>query len=158
MVSLCLWRFHFHSKAWKECRIIFLQGSFLLCFFMSHTHTRVLKCHDLFISLQNSASSSLLSPPTSTRRRGSSVMFNEFVILHTPPSIPEPQSDKNALSVEKMTQTSDGIWQVSSNLWTLLVEDYSVTGPSGLVMDKTSKILLMLDFLVCCLLCAVATS
>jgi hypothetical protein len=40
-------------------------------------------------------------------------MFNEFVILHTPPTIPEPQSDKNALSVEKMTQTGDGIWQVS---------------------------------------------
>jgi hypothetical protein len=55
----------------------------------------------------------LLSPPTSTRRRGSSVMFNEFVILHTPPAIPEPQNDKNALSVEKMTQTGEGIWQVS---------------------------------------------
>lgn len=41
-------------------------------------------------------------------------MFNEFVILHTPPTIPEPQPDKNALSVEKMTQTGgEGIWQVS---------------------------------------------
>ncbi|CRK92625.1 CLUMA_CG006168, isoform A [Clunio marinus] len=63
--------------------------------------------------VNNSASSSLLSPPTSTRRRGSSVMFNEFVILHTPPTIPEPQNDKNALSVEKMTQTGEGIWQVN---------------------------------------------
>ena len=40
-------------------------------------------------------------------------MFNEFVILHSPPAIPEPQNDKNALSVEKMTQTGEGIWQVS---------------------------------------------
>lgn len=40
-------------------------------------------------------------------------MFNEFVILHTPNTIPEPQNDKNALSVEKMTQTGEGIWQVS---------------------------------------------
>jgi hypothetical protein len=40
-------------------------------------------------------------------------MFNEFVILHTPPKI-EPQNDKNTLSVEKMTQTAEGgIWQVS---------------------------------------------
>lgn len=40
-------------------------------------------------------------------------MFNEYVILHTPPTIPEPQSDKNAFSMEKMTQTGDGtIWQV----------------------------------------------
>lgn len=72
-------------------------------------------CHSIHtrLALQNSASSSLLSPPTSTRRRGSSVMFNEFVILHTPPTIPEPQNDKNALSVEKMTQTGEGIWQVS---------------------------------------------
>lgn len=71
------------------------------------------------LSPQNSASSSLLSPPTSTRRRGSSVMFNEFVILHTPPTIPEPQNDKNALSVEKMTQTGDGIWQVSGIIYLL---------------------------------------
>lgn len=70
-------------------------------------------------NLQNSASSSLLSPPTSTRRRGSSVMFNEFVILHTPPTIPEPQNDKNALSVEKMTQTGEGIWQVSGIFMTI---------------------------------------
>ena len=40
-------------------------------------------------------------------------MFNEYVILHTPPNIPEPQPDKNAFSLEKMTQTGDGIWQVS---------------------------------------------
>lgn len=40
-------------------------------------------------------------------------MFNEYVILHTPPTIPEPQADKNAFSLEKMTQTGDGIWQVS---------------------------------------------
>lgn len=42
-------------------------------------------------------------------------MFNEFVILHTPPTIPEPQNgnERNVLTVEKMTQTSEGIWQVS---------------------------------------------
>lgn len=40
-------------------------------------------------------------------------MFNEFVILHTPPAIPEPQNERNVLTVEKMTQTSEGIWQVS---------------------------------------------
>lgn len=40
-------------------------------------------------------------------------MFNEFVILHTPPKIEPPLNDKNTLSVEKMTQTGEGIWQVS---------------------------------------------
>lgn len=40
-------------------------------------------------------------------------MFNEFVILHTPPKIEPPPSDKNTLSAEKMTQTGEGIWQVS---------------------------------------------
>lgn len=40
-------------------------------------------------------------------------MFNEYVILHTPPTIPEPTPDKNVCSSEKMTQTGDGsIWQV----------------------------------------------
>jgi hypothetical protein len=42
-------------------------------------------------------------------------MFNEFVILHTPPTIPEPQNERNILTVEKMTQTSEGIWQVSTD-------------------------------------------
>lgn len=79
--------------------------------------------HSIRTLLQNSASSSLLSPPTSTRRRGSSVMFNEFVILHTPPTIPEPQNDKNALSVEKMTQTGEGIWQVSGIFISIEHED-----------------------------------
>jgi voltage-dependent calcium channel T type alpha-1G len=64
---------------------------------------------------QNTAGSvGLLSPPTSQRRRGSSVMFNEYVILHTPPTIPEPNNDINSFSLEKMTQAGDGsIWQVN---------------------------------------------
>jgi hypothetical protein len=41
-------------------------------------------------------------------------MFNEFVILHTPPKIEPPPNDKNTLSAEKMTQTGEGIWQVST--------------------------------------------
>lgn len=41
-------------------------------------------------------------------------MFSEYVILHTPPhTTAEPQNDRNVLSMEKMTQTSEGIWQVS---------------------------------------------
>lgn len=41
-------------------------------------------------------------------------MFSEYVILHTPPhTTGESQADKNVVSVEKMTQTSEGIWQVS---------------------------------------------
>lgn len=41
-------------------------------------------------------------------------MFNDYVILHTPPAIATPQPDKNVCSAEKMTQTSDGnIWQVN---------------------------------------------
>lgn len=44
-------------------------------------------------------------------------MFNEYVILHTPPTMPEPTPDKNICSSEKMTQTGDGsIWQVISDL------------------------------------------
>lgn len=40
-------------------------------------------------------------------------MFNEYVIHHTPPTIPAPTTDKNVYCLEKMTQTSDsGIWQV----------------------------------------------
>ncbi|XP_055388606.1 uncharacterized protein LOC129617143 isoform X3 [Condylostylus longicornis] len=61
----------------------------------------------------NPCTSGFLSPPTSARRR-SSVMFNEYVILHTPPTIPEPTPDKNVCSSEKMTQAGDGsIWQVN---------------------------------------------
>ncbi|XP_053680471.1 voltage-dependent T-type calcium channel subunit alpha-1G [Anopheles nili] len=56
---------------------------------------------------------SLLSPPSAGRRR-SSVMFNEYVVLHTPPTITEPPQDKNVYCVEKMTQAGDGsIWQVN---------------------------------------------
>ncbi|XP_055913399.1 voltage-dependent T-type calcium channel subunit alpha-1I isoform X3 [Eupeodes corollae] len=63
--------------------------------------------------INHPCTSGFLSPPSSARRR-SSVMFNEFVILHTPPSIPEPTQDKNVCSSEKMTQTGDGtIWQVN---------------------------------------------
>ncbi|XP_038117628.1 voltage-dependent T-type calcium channel subunit alpha-1G isoform X4 [Culex quinquefasciatus] len=61
----------------------------------------------------NQAASNSLNPPT-TGRRKSSVMFNECGVLQTPPTIPEPASDKNVYCLEKMTQTSDGgIWQVS---------------------------------------------
>ncbi|XP_037914604.1 voltage-dependent T-type calcium channel subunit alpha-1G isoform X4 [Hermetia illucens] len=63
--------------------------------------------------LINPCNSGFLSPPTSARRR-SSVMFNDYVILHTPPPIPEPTTDKNVCSSEKMTQAGDGsIWQVN---------------------------------------------
>ncbi|XP_052896523.1 voltage-dependent T-type calcium channel subunit alpha-1G [Anopheles moucheti] len=56
---------------------------------------------------------SLLSPPSAGRRR-SSVMFNEYVVLHTPPTITEPPQDKNVYCLEKMTQAGDGsIWQVN---------------------------------------------
>lgn len=62
--------------------------------------------------------SGFLSPPMSANRRRSSVMFNEYVILHTPQSmnvgadgLPDGRLGKCS---EKMTQTSDGnIWQVS---------------------------------------------
>jgi voltage-dependent calcium channel T type alpha-1G len=65
----------------------------------------------------NTAPVGLLSPPTSTRRRGSSVMFNEYVILHAPPAIPDPNVDQNSFSMEKMTQAGDGsVWQVSTTL------------------------------------------
>ncbi|EDS27724.1 voltage-dependent T-type calcium channel subunit alpha-1G [Culex quinquefasciatus] len=61
----------------------------------------------------NQAASNSLNPPTAGRRK-SSVMFNECGVLQTPPTIPEPASDKNVYCLEKMTQTSDGgIWQVS---------------------------------------------
>ncbi|XP_021706156.1 voltage-dependent T-type calcium channel subunit alpha-1G isoform X2 [Aedes aegypti] len=64
-------------------------------------------------SENNQSSSNSLSPTSSGRRR-SSVMFNEYVIHHTPPTIPAPTTDKNVYCLEKMTQTSDsGIWQVS---------------------------------------------
>lgn len=58
-----------------------------------------------------------LSPPSSTRRR-SSVMFNEYVILHTPPTINDAQANnKNVCLSEKTTQTSDGnIWKVNTSL------------------------------------------
>ncbi|XP_065366192.1 voltage-dependent T-type calcium channel subunit alpha-1G isoform X2 [Calliphora vicina] len=59
--------------------------------------------------------SGFLSPPTSASRRPS-VMFNEYVLLHTPPALKEPQSsvEKTVCSSEKMTQAGDGsIWQVN---------------------------------------------
>ncbi|XP_037028717.1 voltage-dependent T-type calcium channel subunit alpha-1G isoform X5 [Bradysia coprophila] len=50
--------------------------------------------------------------PTAARRR-SAVMFNEYVILHTPPANHQA-NDKNICSAEKTTQTGDGnIWQVN---------------------------------------------
>lgn len=55
-----------------------------------------------------------LSPPSSARRR-SSVMFNEYVILHTPPNVSEAQTNKNISQVEKTTQAGDGnIWKVKT--------------------------------------------
>ncbi|GAB0089753.1 Voltage-dependent T-type calcium channel subunit alpha [Sergentomyia squamirostris] len=61
--------------------------------------------------LSERSNSGFLSPPTSTRRR-SSVMFNEYVILHTPPTLPDATVEKNVS--EKMTQAGDGsIWQVN---------------------------------------------
>lgn len=73
----------------------------------------------------NPCTSGFLSPPTSASRRPS-VMFNEYVLLHTPPAISEPltipsttttnvaQKSGTVCSSEKMTQAGDGsIWQVS---------------------------------------------
>ncbi|XP_067636401.1 voltage-dependent T-type calcium channel subunit alpha-1G isoform X1 [Eurosta solidaginis] len=71
----------------------------------------------------NPCTSGFLSPPTSASRRPS-VMFNEYVLLHTPPAISDPLAnanttttagEKNAVcSSEKMTQAGDGsIWQVN---------------------------------------------
>ncbi|XP_055678127.1 voltage-dependent T-type calcium channel subunit alpha-1G isoform X3 [Lutzomyia longipalpis] len=61
--------------------------------------------------LSERSNSGFLSPPISTRRR-SSVMFNEYVILHTPPTVPDANVEKNVS--EKMTQAGDGsIWQVN---------------------------------------------
>lgn len=41
-------------------------------------------------------------------------MFNEYVILHTPTSLPEQPANKNVISSEKTTQAGDGnIWQVN---------------------------------------------
>lgn len=60
-----------------------------------------------------------LSPPTSNRRR-SSVMFNEYVILHTPTAISEctTTTNKNVSLSEKTTQAGDGnIWQVTIKLY-----------------------------------------
>lgn len=62
------------------------------------------------------AGSGFLSPPMSANRRRSSVMFNEYVILHTPqpPNADGVPDSRLARCSEKMTQTSDGnIWQVS---------------------------------------------
>ncbi|XP_053687605.1 voltage-dependent T-type calcium channel subunit alpha-1G [Sabethes cyaneus] len=68
--------------------------------------------------------------PLSAGRRRSSVMFNECVVHHMPPTIPEPTADKNVYCLEKMTQTSDsGIWQVnlpaSIQTMTSAISDYS---------------------------------
>lgn len=79
----------------------------------SHFIVDPLRCSNK-IYLQQSANGSTeyLSPPSSARRR-SSVMFNEYVILHTPPNLSEGQSNKNISQVEKTTQTGDGnIWKV----------------------------------------------
>lgn len=66
-----------------------------------------------WVCFQNPCTSGFLSSPTTARRR-SAVMFNEYVILHTPPAN-QHQTDKNIFSAEKMTQTSDNsIWQVST--------------------------------------------
>nr|XP_036215545.1 uncharacterized protein LOC106617992 isoform X1 [Bactrocera oleae] len=73
----------------------------------------------------NPCTSGFLSPPTSASRRPS-VMFNEYVLLHTPPAISEPltipsstitnvaEKSGTVCSSEKMTQAGDGsIWQVN---------------------------------------------
>ncbi|XP_054728206.1 uncharacterized protein LOC129237458 [Anastrepha obliqua] len=75
--------------------------------------------------ISNPCTSGFLSPPTSASRRPS-VMFNEYVLLHTPPAISEALTvagttttanvaEKGAVcSSEKMTQAGDGsIWQVN---------------------------------------------
>lgn len=42
-------------------------------------------------------------------------MFNEYVILHTPPNVSEAQTNKNISQVEKTTQAGDGnIWKVNT--------------------------------------------
>ena len=70
----------------------------------------ILKIRNAVKSEQNSSGSEFLSPPTSARRR-SSVMFNDYVILHAPA---EEQSNKNVAMAEKTTQTADAsVWQVS---------------------------------------------
>ncbi|XP_075158330.1 ca[2+]-channel protein alpha[[1]] subunit T [Haematobia irritans] len=59
--------------------------------------------------------SGFLSPPTAGSRRPS-VMFNEYVLLHTPPALKEAPAttEKSVCSSEKMTQAGDGsIWQVN---------------------------------------------
>uniref|UniRef100_A0A1A9VSZ8 Ion transport domain-containing protein n=1 Tax=Glossina austeni TaxID=7395 RepID=A0A1A9VSZ8_GLOAU len=59
--------------------------------------------------------SGFLSPPSATSRRPS-VMFNEYVLLHTPPALKEAATatEKTVSSSEKMTQAGDGsIWQVN---------------------------------------------
>ncbi|XP_073835164.1 ca[2+]-channel protein alpha[[1]] subunit T isoform X6 [Musca autumnalis] len=60
--------------------------------------------------------SGFLSPPTAGSRRPS-VMFNEYVLLHTPPALKEAApatTEKSVCSSEKMTQAGDGsIWQVN---------------------------------------------
>ncbi|XP_054086828.1 uncharacterized protein LOC105219445 [Zeugodacus cucurbitae] len=75
--------------------------------------------------ISNPCTSGFLSPPTSASRRPS-VMFNEYVLLHTPPAISEPltipsttttnvaEKSGGVCSSEKMTQAGDGsIWQVN---------------------------------------------
>ncbi|KAL9871929.1 ca[2+]-channel protein alpha[[1]] subunit T isoform 1-T4 [Glossina fuscipes fuscipes] len=59
--------------------------------------------------------SGFLSPPSATSRRPS-VMFNEYVLLHTPPALKDATTatEKTVSSSEKMTQAGDGsIWQVN---------------------------------------------
>lgn len=76
----------------------------------------------LLTNAKSASAISLLSPPTSANRRRSSVMFNDYVILHTPPSMPEPSPDRNPFSLEKMTQAGDGsIWQVRMKIFLLTV-------------------------------------
>lgn len=73
----------------------------------------LLKFPNMVDSEQSPCNSGFLNAPQIIRRR-SSVAFNEYVILHTPPTIQEDQNEKKSInSVEKMTQTGDGsIWQV----------------------------------------------
>ncbi|XP_055525696.1 voltage-dependent T-type calcium channel subunit alpha-1G isoform X2 [Wyeomyia smithii] len=79
---------------------------------------------------ENNQSVANIISPLSAGRRRSSVMFNECVVHHMPPTIPEPTADKNVYCLEKMTQTSDaGIWQVnlpsSIHTMTSAINDYS---------------------------------
>lgn len=92
----------------------FSLSPFLLFFFFFSCHNKI----NGFIKHEQqctNGSGEYLSPPSSARRRSSSVMFNEYVILHKPPNVSEAQTNKNISQVEKTTQAGDGnIWKVNA--------------------------------------------